>query len=73
MSTGKTYGVPEPHDLGLGQKAVKSFTAYPVRAEVTKHDRPGRKSPGCLAVVCAAVGTIWGASKLGGRNITKYL
>jgi len=44
-----------------------------VRAEVTKHDRPGRKSPGCPAVVSAAVGTIWGASKLGGRNITKYL
>jgi hypothetical protein len=47
--------------------------AYPVRAEATKHDRPGRKSPSCPAVVFAAVGTIRGASKLGGRNITKYL
>ena len=26
MSAGKTYGVPEPHDLGLGQHAVKGFT-----------------------------------------------
>jgi hypothetical protein len=42
-------------------------------AEATKHDVPGRKSPGCPAAVFAAVGTIWGASKLGGRNITKYL
>src|SRR5260370_3790058 len=47
--------------------------AYPVRVEVTKHDRPGRKIPGCPAAVCAAVGTIWGESKLGGRNIKKYL
>ena len=46
---------------------------YPVRAEATKHDRPGRKSPGCPVAVCAAVGTIWGASKIGGRNIKKYL
>jgi len=44
-----------------------------VRAEATKHDRPGRKIPGCPATVCAAVGTIWGESKLGGRNIKKYL
>jgi len=44
-----------------------------VRVEVTKHDRPGRKSPGCPANVFAAVGTIWGVSKLGGRNSTKYL
>ena len=47
--------------------------AYPVRVEATKHDRPGCKSPGCPAVVFAAVGTIWGASKLGGRNIKEYL
>ena len=47
--------------------------AYPVRAAATKHDVPGRKSPGCPAGDLAAVGTIWGASKLGGRNITKYL
>lgn len=44
-----------------------------MRAEATKHDRPGRKIPGCPATVCAAVGTIWGESKLGGRNIKKYL
>ena len=44
-----------------------------MRVEVTKHDRPGRKSPGCAAPVHAAVGTIWGVSKLGGRNIKKYL
>jgi hypothetical protein len=37
--------------------------AYPVRAEVTKHVLPGRKSPGCPAAVCAAVGTIWGATQ----------
>src|SRR5262249_27670703 len=47
--------------------------AYPVRAEATKHDVPGCRSPGCPAGVFAAVGTIWGVSKLGGRNITKYL
>jgi len=40
---------------------------------ITKHDRPGRKSPGCPAKVFAAVGTIWGARKLGGRNIKEYL
>src|SRR5262249_51401502 len=33
----------------------------------------GRRSPSCPAAVIAAVGTIRGASKLGGRNITKYL
>src|SRR5215475_13726675 len=33
----------------------------------------GRRSPSCPAAVFAAVGTIRGASKLGGRNITKYL
>ena len=53
------------------QLPVFGRLAYPVR--VKEHDRPGRKSPGCPAAVCAAVGTIWGASKLGGRNITKYL
>jgi hypothetical protein len=47
--------------------------AYPVRVEVTKHDRPGCESPGCPAAVVAAVGTIWGVSKLGGRNIKEYL
>ena len=55
------------------QLPVFGRLAYPVRVEVTKHDRPGRRSPGCPAAVLAAVGTIWGASKLGGRNITKYL
>src|SRR5215510_12746713 len=47
--------------------------AYPGRAAATKHDVPGRRSPGCPAAVFAAVGTIWGASKFGGRNITEYL
>jgi glycosyltransferase involved in cell wall biosynthesis len=46
--------------------AVFGRLAYPVRVEVTKHDRPGRKSPGCPAPVYAAAGTIWGVSKLGG-------
>ena len=44
-----------------------------MRVEATKHDRPGRKIPGRPAAVCAAVGTIWGESKLGGRNIKEYL
>ena len=51
------------------QLPVFGRLAYPVRVEVTKHDMPGRKSPGCPVAFCAAVGTIWGASKLGGRNI----
>jgi hypothetical protein len=55
------------------QLPVFGRLAYPVRAAATKHDVPGRRSPGCPAGVFAAVGTIWGASKLGGRNITKYL
>ena len=55
------------------QLPVFGRLAYPVRAEATKHDVPGRRSPGCPAGVFAAVGTTWGASKLGGRNITKYL
>jgi hypothetical protein len=37
------------------------------------NDRPGCKSPGCPAAVFAAVGTIWGVSKLGGGNIKEYL
>jgi hypothetical protein len=44
-----------------------------VRAEATKHDRPGRKCPSSPAGAVAAVATIRGASELGGRNITKYL
>ena len=55
------------------QLPVFGRLAYPVRAEATKHDVPGCRSPGCPAGVFAAVGTIWGVSKLGGRNITKYL
>ena len=55
------------------QLPVFGRLAYPGRAEATKHDRLGRKSPSCPAAVFAAVGTIRGASKLGGRNITKYL
>ena len=33
--------------------------AYPERAEVTKHDMPGRKSLGCPVGRLAAVGAIW--------------
>src|SRR5215831_14572494 len=44
-----------------------------MRGEATNRVLLGRKSPGCPAEVFVAVGTIWGASKLGGRNITKYL
>src|SRR5262244_654682 len=55
------------------QLPVFGRLAYPERAEATKHDVPGRRSPSCPAAVFAAVGTIRGASKLGGRNITKYL
>ena len=33
--------------------------AYPERAEVTKHDMPGRKSLGCSVGKLAAVGAIW--------------
>ena len=47
--------------------------AYPVRAEATKHDRPGRKNLGCPASLGAAVGTTWEVSKLGGLNIKKCL
>src|ERR1035437_4447522 len=36
--------------------------AYPERGN--EHDKPGRKSPGCPAGVCAAVGTIWGRANL---------
>jgi len=55
------------------QLPVFGRLAYPGRAAATTHERPGRKSPSCPAAVFAAVGTIRGASKLGGRNITKYL
>jgi hypothetical protein len=55
------------------QLPVFGRLAYPERAEATKHEVPGRRSPSCPAEVIAAVGTTWGASKLGGRNITKYL
>ena len=34
---------------------------------------PGCKSSGCPVAVCAAVGTTWRASKLGGLNIKEYL
>jgi hypothetical protein len=33
------------------QLPVFGRLAYPERAEVTKHDMPGRKSPGCPAAV----------------------
>ena len=55
------------------QLPVFGRLAYPMRGEATNRVLLGRKSPGCPAAVFAAVGTIWGASKLGGRNITKYL
>ena len=47
--------------------------AYPVRAEATKHDKPGSKSLGCPVEKFAAVGATWEASKLGGLNIKKCL
>ena len=55
------------------QLPVFGRLAYPERAEATEHDMPGCRSPSCPAAVLAAVGTIRGASKLGGRNITEYL
>ena len=55
------------------QLPVFGRLAYPVRAEATKHVLPGCKSLGCPAAFCAAVGTIWEASKLGGLNIKKCL
>ena len=62
-------GCKSPHR----QLPVFGRLAYPMRGEATNRVLLGRKSPGCPAGVFAAVGTIWGASKLGGRNITKYL
>jgi len=55
------------------QLPVFGRLAYPVRAEATKHVLPGCKSLGCPAAVCAAVGTTWETSKLGGLNIKKCL
>src|SRR5262252_6578130 len=55
------------------QLPVFGWLAYPMRAEATTHVLLGRKSPGCPARSRAAVGTIWGASKLGGPNIKKCL
>jgi hypothetical protein len=55
------------------QLPVFGQIAYPVRAEATKHDKPGCKSLGCPAEIFAAVGAIWEASKLGGLNIKKCL
>src|SRR5258705_13213682 len=62
-------GCKSPHR----QLPVFGRLAYPMRGEATNRVLLGRKSPGCPAGVFAAVGTIWGASKLGGRNIKKYL
>ena len=62
-------GCKSPHR----QLPVFGRLAYPMRGEATNRVLLGRKSPGCPAGVFAAVGTIWGVSKLGGRNITKYL
>jgi hypothetical protein len=47
--------------------------AYLARAEVTMHDMPECRSSGCLVAVCAAVGTTWRASKVGGLNMKEYL
>jgi hypothetical protein len=55
------------------QLPVFGRLAYPVRAEATKHVLPGCKSLGCPAARCAAVGTTWETSKLGGLNIKKCL
>ncbi len=55
------------------QLPVFGRLVYPVRAEVTKHVLPGCKSLGRPVAVCAAVGTIWEASKFGGLNIMEYL
>jgi hypothetical protein len=55
------------------QLPVFGRIAYPVRAEATKHDKPGCKSLGCPAEIFAAVGATWEASKLGGLNIKKCL
>jgi hypothetical protein len=55
------------------QLPVFGRPAYPVRAEATKHVLPGCKSLGCPAALCAAVGTTWETSKLGGLNIKKCL
>ena len=41
------------------QLPVFGRLAYPERAEVTKHDMPGRKSLGCPVGRLAAVGAIW--------------
>ena len=57
----------------LCQLPVFGQIAYPVRAEATKHDKPGCKSLGCPAEKFAAVGATWEASKLGGLNIKKCL
>jgi hypothetical protein len=57
----------------LCQLPVFGRIAYPVRAEATKHDKPGCKSLGCPAEIFAAVGATWEASKLGGLNIKKCL
>src|SRR6516162_10000120 len=62
-------GCKSPHR----QLPVFGRLAYPMRGEATNRVLLGRKSPGCPAGVFAAVGTTWGVSKLGGRNITKYL
>ena len=62
-------GCKSPHR----QLPVFGRLAYPMRGEATNRVLLGRKSSGCPAGVFAAVGTIWGASKLGGRNITKCL
>jgi hypothetical protein len=55
------------------QLPVFGQLADPVRAEATKHVRPGCQSLGRPVAACAAVGTTWEASKFGGLNIKEYL
>jgi hypothetical protein len=52
---------------------IRMASTCPMHAEATKHVQLGCKSLGCPAALCAAVGTIGEASKIGGLNITEYL
>src|SRR6266851_4704684 len=52
------HGPPAAVSAFRNESRKAAQKAYPVRVEVTKHDRPGCKSPGCPAAVFAAVGTI---------------
>jgi hypothetical protein len=43
----------------VGRYPMRHLRPDPERAEVTKHDMPGRKSLGCPVGRLAAVGAIW--------------